>query len=373
MFCGIITVLLRRAIFADASYTCDTMNFIPSGRPTSVGSLPHRDAGEAVRLVLSAFPEIPAWPQLPNRSFLENMYVQYSEGLPCLVVDHNNEKIYFDTTRNVMAEMESFYGRVIEGDLDRFPLTEEYAPGFHRLIDALSENAPGNLACVKGQIVGPISFGLSVTDQNKRAILYHEELMDAALKSISMKAAWQVRELKKVCPEVMIWLDEPYLASFGSAYVSLSAQQVISYIGEVAQGIHDAGALAGIHCCGNTDWSLLMQTGLDIINFDAYDYFRGMTLYPEALKKFLGSGRTLAIGIVPTSDKIRSETAESLSSKLDERLVALSEKTGLCVETIWERCLLTPSCGTGTLSVDLAKEVLEMVGKIKIPPRMKIM
>ena len=342
------------------------MKFIPSGRPTSVGSLPHRDPAEAVRLVLHAFPEIPAWPQLPNRSFLENMYVQYSEGLPCLVVDHTNEKIYFDTTRNVMAEMESFYGGVIEGDLDRFSLTEEYAPGFHRLIDALSGSARDNLACVKGQIVGPISFGLSVTDQNKRAILYHEELMDAALKSISMKAAWQVRELKKVCPRVMIWLDEPYLASFGSGYVSLSAQQVLSYIGEVVQGIHGAWALAGIHCCGNTDWSLLMQTELDIINFDAYDYFRGMTLYPEALKRFLDNGRTLALGIVPTSDKIRSETVESLSSKLDERLRTLSEKTGLGVETIHSHCLITPSCGTGTLSEELAKEVLEMGGKIRM-------
>lgn len=340
------------------------MKFIPSGKPTSVGSLPHRDPAEAVRLVLDAFPEIPAWPQLPNRSFLENMYVQYSEGLPCLVVDRAGEKIYFDTTRDVMAEMESFYGRVLEGDLDRFPLTEEYAPGFHCLIEALSENAPSNLACVKGQIVGPISFGLSVTDQNKRAILYHEELMDAALKSISMKAAWQVRELQKTCPQVMIWLDEPYLASFGSAYVSLSAQQVLTYIGEVVQGIHGAGALAGIHCCGNTDWSLLMQTELDVINFDAYDYFRGMTLYPEALKKFFEAGRTLALGIVPTSDKIRSETAESLSSKLDERLWALSEKTGLGVDAIWEHCLLTPSCGTGTLPIETAKGVLEMAGKI---------
>jgi len=343
------------------------MTFIPSGRATSVGSLPHRDPREAVQAVLRAFPELPAWPQLPNRSFLENMYVQYSEGLPCLVVDREREKIYFDTGRDIMAEMESFYGGVIEGDLNRFALTEEYAPGFYCLINALSGKAHDSLVCVKGQIVGPISFGLTVTDQNKKAILYHDELMDAALKSISMKAAWQVRELKKICPQVMIWLDEPYLASFGSGYVSLSAHQVFSYIGEAVQSIHGAGALAGIHCCGNTDWSLLMNTELDIINFDAYDYFTGMTLYPEALRKFLQQGRILALGIVPTSDKIQNETVESLSAKLDERLRTLSEKTGLGVDAIWERCLLTPSCGTGTLSEELAQKVLGTVGKIKMP------
>lgn len=329
-----------------------------------MGSLPHRDAAEAVRAVLRAFPEIPAWPQLPNRSFLENMYVQYSEGLPCLTVDRDRERIYFDTGRDVMAEMEAFYATVIEGDLNRFAISEEYAPGFYRLIEALSGKAHDNLACVKGQIVGPISFGLTVTDQNKKAVLYHDELMDAALKSISMKAAWQVRELKKVCPQVMIWLDEPYLASFGSAYVSLSANQVLSCIGEVVQSIHAAGALAGIHCCGNTDWSLLMNTELDIINFDAYDYFKGMTLYPEALKIFLDKGRILAIGIVPTSEKIKGETAESLGVKLSERLRILSEKTGMRIEEIWKQCLITPSCGTGTLSVEMAGSVLDRIAQL---------
>lgn len=337
------------------------MNVTPSCRATAVGSMPYRDAGEAVGRVLAAFPEIPAWPQLPNRSFLENMYVQYSEGLPCLVVDRQGEKVYFDTAGDAMAEIEVFYGKVIEADLDRFAISPDYAPGFHRLIEALSAGAPQGLACVKGQIVGPVSMGLTVTDQNRRAILYHDELMDAVLKSISLKAAWQVRELKRVCQEVMIWLDEPYLASFGSAYVSLSEAQVLSLIGEVVDAIHGAGALAGIHCCGNTDWSLLMKTGLDVINFDAYGYFTGMTCYPEALKEFLGKGRTLALGLVPTSDKILKETVDSLALKLGERVATLAEKTNLGTEEIKARCLLTPSCGTGSLSPELTDRILDAI------------
>jgi len=326
--------------------------------------MPHKDAEAAVQEVLKALPEIPAWPQLPNRSFLENMYVQYSEGLPCLVVDREREKIFFDTTRDVMAEVEAFYAKVIEADLDTFGLGEEYAPGFHSLIDALRQGTGGEVACVKGQIVGPVSMGLTVTDQNKRAILYHDELMDAVLKSLVLKSAWQVRELKKACPNVMIWLDEPYLASFGSGYVSLSEQQVLTFIGEVVQSIHSAGALAGIHCCGNTDWSLLMKTELDIINFDAYGYFTGMTLYPEALKGFLQKGRILALGIVPTSEKIRDETAASLSDKLEERIRTLGDKTGIDERALRAQCLLTPSCGTGTLPIDTAGKVLTTLNQL---------
>ena len=340
------------------------MKIAPSCRATAVGSLPYRDADEAVGRVLAAFPEFPAWPQLPNRSFLENMYVQYSEGLPCLVVNREAERVYFDTSGDTMAEIELFYGKVIEADLDRFAISPDYAPGFHRLVETLAAGAPAELACVKGQIVGPVSMGLTVTDQNKRAILYHDELMDAVVKSIAMKAAWQVRELKKVCPNVMIWLDEPYLASFGSAYVSLSDTQVRSLIGEVATAIRDAGALAGIHCCGNTDWSFLMDAGLDVINFDAYGYFTGMTCYPEALRTFLNEGRILALGLVPTSPKILEETVESLAAALADRLETLSAKTGLKTEEIAARCLLTPSCGAGSLSPDLADRILETVGAL---------
>ncbi len=344
------------------------MTFIPEGLATSIGSLPYRDPKKAVEKVLQAFPEIPAWPQLPNRSFLENMYVQFSEGLPCIVVEPEREKIYFDTNRDLMAEMEVFYNKVIECNLDQFAVSEEYAAGFHRFLEAVAKGREKltRLSYVKGQVVGPISFGLTVTDQNKRAILYNDDLMDAVVKTCTMKAAWQVRELKKVFPNVMVWLDEPYLASFGSGYISLSDEQVLAFIGEVVDGIQTEGGIAGIHCCGNTDWSVLMKTKLEIINFDAYDYFTGMTLYPEPLKKFLGRGGLLAIGLVPTSEKIRVESAESLTEKLRERLDILSKKTGIAAEKIWRGCLLTPSCGIGTLSDEIVDMVLGTIGKIRL-------
>ena len=342
------------------------MTFNPSGLPTAVGSLPYTDADKAVAKMLDAFPNLPAWPQLPNRSFLENMYVQYSQGLPCLVVDREMEKIYFDTERDVMAEMETFYMKVIEKDLDYFAVSEEYAAGLFRFLDALAtdESRRSEIKCLKGQVVGPISFALTVTDQNKKAILYHDELMDAVVKSIAMKAAWQVRELKKIFPEVMVWLDEPYLVSFGSAYVNLSEKQVLSFIGEVVESIHEAGAMAGIHCCGNTDWSLLMKTELDIINFDAYEYFTGMTLYPEELKNFFEKGRILAVGLVPTSEKIMDETVETLTAQLQERLNTLSKKTGMPADEIWKHCLFTPSCGTGSLSEEFTERVLDLTSRV---------
>ncbi|MCM8766341.1 MAG: hypothetical protein NC920_05860, partial [Candidatus Omnitrophica bacterium] len=53
---------------------------------TGIGSLGHIHSPEATSLVLNLFKEIPFWVQLPQRSFRENMYVQFSEGIPGIVI-----------------------------------------------------------------------------------------------------------------------------------------------------------------------------------------------------------------------------------------------------------------------------------------------
>ena len=63
-----------------------TTNFMPTtvlaaGMATGVGSLPHRDADAAAALVLRCLPELPAAPQLPQRSAREGMLAQWMHGV----------------------------------------------------------------------------------------------------------------------------------------------------------------------------------------------------------------------------------------------------------------------------------------------------
>ena len=64
------------------------------GAITAIGSWPHKDIEKITNLVFDNFKEIPSWPQLPKLGFFENMYVQYSQGLPSIVIDKDNEKIF---------------------------------------------------------------------------------------------------------------------------------------------------------------------------------------------------------------------------------------------------------------------------------------
>jgi hypothetical protein len=53
--------------------------------PTMIGSMPHTDPVKAYALLSRYLKDIPAWPQLPRRSFREGMCCQFSQGMPGVV------------------------------------------------------------------------------------------------------------------------------------------------------------------------------------------------------------------------------------------------------------------------------------------------
>jgi hypothetical protein len=294
---------------------------------TMVGSFPHLQARELCER-LAARLDVPVWPQLPRRTFRENMYVQYGDGMPGVVVDGKAEKIYFDTTVDLTPALENFYERYLAEDINTFALRPEDAEGFYVMLEALRQS-PGEWA--KGQVTGPISFGLTVTDQALRASLYNEMLADAIVKGLAMNARWQARWLKAARPNVMLFVDEPYMASFGSAFISLGREQAISLLDEMFAAIHAEGALAGVHCCANTDWSVLLATQVDILNLDAYGYMENLALYPLELCTFLERGGMVAWGVVPNNEHIANETPESLAQRLRDGLRMIGEKAQIAV------------------------------------------
>ena len=241
-----------------------------------VGSFPHTDPEALVQRLIRML-DVPDWPQLPRRYWRESMYVQYGAHLPGAVFDEARQKMYFDTTGDLSGAMEAFYERYLADDVDAFALRSEDAAGFYAMLDTLKRGP--KRAWVKGQVTGPISFGLTVTDQALRSSLYDEMLADAIVKNMAMNARWQVRQLKQVGSQVILFVDEPYMASFGSAFISLSREQAVSMLDEVFAAIHAEEALAGVHCCANTDWSVLLETQVDILNLDAYGYLENRSRY----------------------------------------------------------------------------------------------
>ncbi len=340
--------------------------FAPFFSTTHVGSVPYPEVN-GISAKIAEMLDIPAWPQFSRRTFKENMYVQYSASLPRVVLDEPHEKITVDTTGDLTPDLEQFYEKFLAEDFDAFGLTPEYAAGFFTMLDALN-TTPGEWA--KGQVTGPISVGLTIVDQDLRSILYNDMLADAIIKNAAMNARWQVQKLRTIKPNVIIFVDEPYMASFGSAFISLSREQAVTMLDEVFDAIHAEGALAGVHCCANTDWGLLLETSVDILNLDAYGYLDHLALYPAELRAFLDRGGVIAWGIVPNTSEIYTVTAAQVAQKLQDGLALISAKAAargvqVTADELAHRSLLVPSCGLGPATPEIADAAFAMLGDVK--------
>ena len=322
--------------------------------PTAIGSMPHINPEEACSIVMKCLPDIPAWPQLPSCSPEESMYVQFSEGFPGIVV--NEDKVHIEPTANFEVELGQIYLDCEEGNLDKYSVSAEYAAGLHAFLSQSSR-----LHMVKGQIIGPITWGLTVTDQDNRAILYDDTLAEIMAKFLRLKASWQENALGQISSNTIIFVDEPYLTSLGSGFIAIPNEKITTLLEEVFQGIK---GLKGIHCCGNTDWPLLLGSTIDILSFDAYNYATSLSLYPDEVKSFLTRGGTIAWGIVPNDrESLARESASSLYDRLGETMAPFT-RNGLKLKQIVAQGLLTPSCGLARLSPEAANQALELVAKL---------
>lgn len=323
---------------------------------TGIGSLPHLVPEEACGLILETF-DIPFWPQLPRLSFLEWMIPQYSEGMPFINIDRDAENIF--VSRNESDELERFYETC--GAQARIAISDDHARGLHVFLRMVRGR---HFGFIKGQITGPMTFTLGLKDREGRLIYFDEELRQVSLMLLQAKARWQIDQLRPHSENVFIFIDEPILSALGSStYLSVSREETLRLLSDTVAAIKEAGGIPGIHCCANADWVLAIESGVKVISFDAYHYFENLSIYHNEIRAFLESGGYLAWGIVPTTDEIGKETPESVIQKFDSRLKALSAH--IPHHILASQTILTPSCGTGSRSVEETIKIFQLLIRLK--------
>jgi hypothetical protein len=323
---------------------------------TGIGSLPHRSVTDGCRLVLSSF-DIPFWPQFPGISFKESMIPQYAEGLPFLRMDSEKQTVWVE--RNGSDELERFYESYAPEC--RIAISQDHAQGLHALLRMIKGR---RFAFLKGQVTGPLTFSLGLKDIDGKPVYFDEEFREISLMLLQAKTRWQIDILKQHAEKVVIFIDEPILSALGSSsYLGVSSEEVFRLLRELAGTIRSGGGISGIHCCGNADWPIVMKSGCDIVNFDAYDYLNTIALYHEECRSFLENGGYFAWGIVPTSEAIAEETPDSLRERFQRGIDKLSAH--IPPELLLSRMLITPSCGTGSRSVEEAVKIFQLLIRLK--------
>ncbi len=344
-------------------------NWHPKGMATGIGSLPHRTTAEAVNFIKEYLPDFPHWPQLPQgevkEGFIEqSVYPLINFGLVRVVANPGeNERLVFTTDQadwlDNLTEFYSQYLAVEEGDseaLNKFALPPAGVKGFYAFLEALrNDQEPRQM--IKGQVTGPVSVGFSITDPERRAAYYDPQLRDVIVKTVQLQAKWQARQIKTLGYPVFISIDDPGIYACGlSTHITLTKEMIQEDLKAIIETIQQEEGLSGVHICAGSDWSIILETEVDVLFFDAYEYFESLAPFTEAINKFLERGGVIGWGIVPTSEKIAEEDTASLYNKLQEQINTLV-KRGVQRDQLIQQALITPTCGTGLLSLEQANKI----------------
>jgi len=277
--------------------------------------------------------DIPFWPQLPHVSYTEDMYVQAAEHFPGILLDMENRTLRFSMEKFIL-EFEETMAHFDEPEY--FDISKEYSVVYHRFLEMDFSDRPA----IRGQLEGPISFGLNVVDQDKRPILFDDTIRPFMFEFMSRRINVQLERLKKLNSNAFMFVDEPglqFLFSALSGYDSTKAKNEMEEFFAMTQRPR------GVHLCGNPDWDFLLGLDLDILSLDIYQNGEVFSSYSESIKRFLDRGGVIAWGIVPTNfEPFETENINTLVAKLTNLWDVLTHK-GIDRQFLFSRSLISPA------------------------------
>ncbi len=298
---------------------------------TAMAVMPHKDVGKALDTSLSL--DIPFWPQLPNLSYYEDMYVQAAEHFPGILLDLSQKTLKFSMEKFIM-EFEDTMKKF--DDPSYFDISPEYSAVYHEFLTRDFSDR----AAIRGQLEGPVSFGFNVLDQDERPILFDDNIRPFMFEFMAKRINVQLARLKKKNSNAFMFIDEPGLQFIFSAMSGYGEQKAKSDLDDFFSIVDRP---RGIHLCGNPDWDFLLNLDMDVLSMDVYTNGEIFASCADSIRIFLEQGGVLVWGIVPTGfEAFEKESLGFLSMQLEGIWKHLAKK-GLDLEYVISKSLLSPA------------------------------
>ncbi len=298
---------------------------------TAMAVMPHSDVNRALELALSL--DVPFWPQLPNYSYYEDMYVQAAEHFPGILLEVEKRTLRFSMDKFVQ-ELEDVLARFEDPAV--FDISPAYSAVYHRFLSLDLADRPA----IRGQLEGPISFGFNVLDQDERPILFDDTVRPFMFDFMARRLNVQLSRLKTLNPKAFMFVDEPGLQFIFSA---LAGYGDIKAKADMDAFFAQVDRPRGIHLCGNPDWDFLLNLDLDVLSLDVYTNAEVFASYAPSIRRFLDRDAVIVWGIVPTGfEAFSREKMPSLIGRLETVWKILWAK-GVDRERMLAQSMLSPA------------------------------
>jgi hypothetical protein len=310
------------------------------GLATSIGSLPHDDAGQAVRFVLERQPRLPAAPSLPRRAGVEGMIAQAAWGVPGVRVLADGSLLVDEASIDPDAP-------VTDGGVD--------SDGFLGLRAFLAAIG-GRVAPFKIQITGPVTLGIALHAVGVPA----PRAFAVAAKAVATRSRDVLRAARRAAPGAtpVMFLDEPGLVAALDPGFPLRLDDALDLVSSALAAIEER-AIAGVHCCGRADWQAVLQAGPQILSLPVG---MGAVGHAGAFAGYLERGGWIAWGAVPT-DQPLGDTADILWRRLVAEWHGLVDG-GCDPAAVVRQAMITPACGLAGLDIAHAERIVDLTNNL---------
>jgi len=237
-------------------------------------------------------------------------------------------------------------------------------------VDALEEaweNAGlrGGTRVVKIQAPGPITLAAQLElSGGHRAITDSGALRDLTASLAEGVSRFRADVARRLDSTVVVQFDEPLLpvALLGrlTGVTGMSAVHPVDLA--VATTLIDecvaaAGSDVVLHCCAtDLPWKLFQRSTLHAVSIDVSTLGAADL---DGVGEFVDSGRTVMLGVVPTTAPAKQPSAEEVASAA----AAVTDRLGFARSVLRERIGVTPACGLAGADAEWARSAIELAQK----------
>lgn len=316
--------------------------FVP-GMATAIGSLPHRDPDAAAALVLRCVPELPAAPQLPQRTPLEGFVAQWARAIDCVDIEADGALV---VRAGIAADapIDTTFDALAHGGLLAF-------------LDAAS-SSPMPVKRVKVQCAGPLTLGVALVDAGVDV----ETAFELGSRTVRAWARALQHLVSARLPDaaLVVCLDEPALVRWGrdaAAGDDLIDRETATDI--LSAALAAPACLTAVHVCGHGDLRIALDAGPRLVHFDvdALDLDDA-----TALSRYLEGGGWVIWGAVPTHRPVGEHVAPLWKTLLDTWCELT--RRGCDPARLRSQALVAPACGLAGHGVSQAERAMVLAREI---------
>ncbi|OKH65816.1 methionine synthase [Mycobacterium sp. SWH-M5] len=237
-------------------------------------------------------------------------------------------------------------------------------------LDALEEawekaGLRGSGRPVKLQAPGPITLAAHLElPGGHRAITDPGALRDLGASLAEGVAAHRAEVARRLETTVVVQFDEPSLpAALQGRLSGVTSLTPVHPVDEpLAMSLIDAcvahaGAEVALHsCAAELPWKALLRSGVHAISVDVSTLTAADL---DGVGEFVDSGRTVLLGVVPTSAPDRRPAVEEVAKSV----VAVTDRLGFARGVLRERIGVTPACGLANATPEWARVAIGLVQK----------